>query len=88
MKFTLEEWQFIQNVINESAKQASKHLAGMCAEDKEIESKWDYFKDTGELLPSLAPEEDEIERMSRYDAAKTILRIARGISEKLSCETI
>ena len=88
MKFTLEEWQFIQNVINENAKQASKHLAEMCAEDKEIESKWDYFTDTGELLPSLAPEEDDLKKMTRYGATKTILKIARGISEKLSCETI
>lgn len=88
MNFTLEEWKFIQNVINENAKLASKHLAEMCAEDKEIERKWDYFMDTGDLLPSLAHAEDELERMSRYGAAKTILRIARGISKKLSCETI
>ena len=90
MKFTMEEWKFIYDCVEASATQAEKHEIAMRTEDREIENKWSYFVDTGEILPSptFADEEAETDKISRYGATKTILRISREILRKLREETL
>lgn len=90
MKFTFEEWKFIKDVIESTEEQATKNGAKMRGDDKEIETKWSYFEDTGELLPSstYADEETERDKIANYGATKTILRISREILRKLREETL
>jgi hypothetical protein len=90
MKFTFEEWKFIKDVVESSEEQATKHGAKMRVDDKEIETKWSYFEDIGELLPSSTYADEEIERdkIASYGATKTILRISREILRKLREETL
>ena len=75
MKFRIEEWQFIQDVMLEKTHTLQKEMWELEGKDNDLYNKWECYADTGDY------EDDE--NVIAYDAIHKKQRIARDIWDRI-----
>lgn len=75
MKFRLDEWQFIQDVMQEKSRTLQKEMWEIEGKDNDLYNKWQCYAETGDF------EEDE--NVIAYDAIHQKYKRAIDIWNKI-----
>ena len=75
MKFRIEEWQFIQDVMHEQTQTLQKEMWKLEEKDNDLYNKWKRYADTGDF--------GDDENVIAYDAIHNKQRIARDIWNRI-----